>query len=159
MPVVAIVAINISLASTRDSKLSEVAYLPVVAFVNFSINTRQTCLEKDLILSVLVLHVIALSWKYMWCQKIQLFWCMTSCQFFTDVSVNVTYRHDVTASVKAIISRKCSWFPHNSTVDRTGSCFYRQSFMKFHLKTVHSKIDSGLSPVCRVIIVQCPPIR
>jgi len=59
MPVVAIVTISTPLASTRDAKLSDVAYLPVVAFVNFSINIRQTCLEKALLL--LLLHVIALS--------------------------------------------------------------------------------------------------
>jgi hypothetical protein len=49
--------------------LSEVAYLPFDALVNFSINIRQTCLEKDLILLLLLLllHVIALSLKYMWC--------------------------------------------------------------------------------------------
>jgi hypothetical protein len=95
----------------------------------------------------------------MWCQKIQLLWCMTPCQFFTGVSVNVTNHHEVTPRVKVIISRKCSWFPYNSTVDRTGSWFYKQSFLKFHFKNVHSEIASGLSPVCGVLIVQCPPIR
>jgi hypothetical protein len=46
--------------------LSEVAYLPVAAFVNLSINIRQACLEKDrklllLLLLLLLLHVITLS--------------------------------------------------------------------------------------------------
>ena len=161
MTVVAVVAISISLASTSDAKLSEVAYLPFDALVNFPINIRQTCLEKDLLLLLLLLllHVIALSWKYMWCQKIQWFWCVTPCQFFSDVSVNVTHRHDVTARVKVIISRRCSWFPYKSTVDRTSSCFYRWSFLKFHFKNVHSEITLGLSPVCGVLIIQCPPIR
>ena len=94
----------------------------------------------------------------MWCQTMRLFWCMTPCQFLTDISVNVTHRHDVIARVKVIISRTCSWFPYNSTVVRTGSCFYRRSFLKFYLKNVNSEIASGLSPVCGVLIVQCSPI-
>jgi hypothetical protein len=82
---------------------------------------------------------------------------MTPCQILTDISVNVTHRHEVIACVKVIISRTCSWFPYNNTVDRTGSCFYRLSSLKFYLKNVNSEIASGLSPVRGVFIVQCPP--
>jgi len=57
MPVVAIVAISISLASTRDANLSGVVYHPVVAFVIFSINIRQTCLEKDIIIIIIIIII------------------------------------------------------------------------------------------------------
>jgi hypothetical protein len=86
MAMVAIVAISISLASTRDEKLSEVAYLAVVGFFNSSTNTRQTGLKKDIIIIIIIITC-----------NCMLFWCMTPCRFFSDVSVNVTHRRDVTA--------------------------------------------------------------
>ena len=61
MPVVAIVAISISLASTRDANLSGVVYHPVVAFVIFSINIRQTCLEKDIIIIIIIIIIITIT--------------------------------------------------------------------------------------------------
>jgi len=54
--VVVIVAISISLASTRDAKLSDV-YHPVVASVNFSVNIRQTCLEKDINIIIIIIII------------------------------------------------------------------------------------------------------
>ena len=95
----------------------------------------------------------------MWCQKVQLYWFMAPCRFFTDVSVNVTHRHDVTARGKVIISGKSSWFPSRSSVDRTGSCFHRWSFLKFNFKNSQSEIALGLSPACGMLFAQCPPIR